>query len=153
MERQFTATVYIFKDTHVLLHKHPKLGKWLPAGGHVEKYELPHEAAIREAMEETGLNIEMLSQDNVTLSFPHAHSMPRPYVCLLENIPEYKGVAPHQHIDLIYLSKVIDEGKIPFAPFEWLSYEETLQIPDSEIFADTRLILEKVFENRPVEVK
>lgn len=152
MKREFTATVYIFHQDLVLLHKHPKHQKWLPAGGHVEANELPHEAAIREAMEETGLDIEITSQDNVSLDYPHAKSIPRPYLCLLENIPEHKGVAPHQHIDLIYLSRAINFQKPPMKPFQWLSYPETLQIPDSEIFKDTRLILEKVFEDRPLEV-
>ena len=66
--RQFTATVYVFQSSKVLLHKHPKHNKWLPPGGHVEQNELPHEAAIREALEETGLHIKIQSQDNITFN-------------------------------------------------------------------------------------
>ena len=34
-------------------------------GGHIEKNELPHEAAIREAKEETGLNIELYNSNKL----------------------------------------------------------------------------------------
>ena len=56
--RQFTATVYILFLEKVLLHRHAKLGKWLPPGGHIEQDETPPEAARREVKEETGLDIE-----------------------------------------------------------------------------------------------
>ena len=147
MLRQFTATVYITKDERVLLHKHPKHKKWLPPGGHVETNELPHEAAIREALEETGLDIAITSQENIELDASHAKSLPRPYSILLENIPLHKGVAAHQHIDCIYLAYLKGSNSSPIEPFQWLSYEETLQIPDEEMFSDTRLILERILKN------
>ena len=62
MERQFTATLYIFFEGKTLLHCHPKLGKWVPPGGHLEPNETPPEAAIREAKEETGLDVAILNK-------------------------------------------------------------------------------------------
>jgi 8-oxo-dGTP pyrophosphatase MutT (NUDIX family) len=41
----------------VLLHLHRKLGMWLPPGGHIERDELPDDAAVREVFEETGLRV------------------------------------------------------------------------------------------------
>ena len=52
--RHFVATVYAVHDGAVALHEHDKLEMWLPAGGHLDRDELPHEAALREAREESG---------------------------------------------------------------------------------------------------
>jgi 8-oxo-dGTP pyrophosphatase MutT (NUDIX family) len=134
--RQFTATVYIFHDNKVLLHKHAKLGKWLPPGGHLEKDETPPEAAIREAKEETGLDITFITQENLTVDAPNAISIPRPYLCLLEEIPAHKEQPAHQHIDFIYLAKA--NSTETTEEFHWLSYEETEKL---DLFPDTREVL------------
>jgi 8-oxo-dGTP pyrophosphatase MutT (NUDIX family) len=39
---------------------HPRLECWLPAGGHVEKSETAAQCGIREALEETGLNVTLV---------------------------------------------------------------------------------------------
>lgn len=41
---------------HTLLTHHRKLGKWLQLGGHLDAGELPKQAALREAEEESGFN-------------------------------------------------------------------------------------------------
>jgi 8-oxo-dGTP diphosphatase len=38
--------------------KEPNLGKYVPVGGHLEPFETPRAAAIREVKEETGVSIE-----------------------------------------------------------------------------------------------
>ncbi len=106
--RQSTASVYIIKENQVLLLFHQKLQKWLPAGGHVDANETSQEAAIREAKEETGLNIELCSfQDNLDINESNAISLPLPFLCLLEEIPPHKGELYHQHVDFIFIGKVI----------------------------------------------
>ena len=50
LTRDFTATAFVFWRGKVLLHKHKRLGMWLPCGGHIEPNELPDEAAVRDAM-------------------------------------------------------------------------------------------------------
>jgi 8-oxo-dGTP pyrophosphatase MutT (NUDIX family) len=60
MTRDFTATTFVVHCGRVLLHRHAKLGKILPPGGHIEANELPEEAALREVYEETGLEVELL---------------------------------------------------------------------------------------------
>ena len=55
--RHFTATVLIVHDNKVLLHRHKTRGALLPVGGHVDRDELPQDAAVREAREEAGLEI------------------------------------------------------------------------------------------------
>ena len=59
--RHFTATVYLVHDGATALHHHPGLGIRLPPGGHVDRDELPHETALREAREETGLEPTLLT--------------------------------------------------------------------------------------------
>lgn len=137
MEKQFTATAYIFHENKVLLHRHGKLGKWLPPGGHIEANETPPEAIRREVMEEAGLEIIFIEQENVKIHDAHAVSFERPYLCLLENIPAYNDTPAHQHIDFIYLAR-------PMAPqekngFRWFSYEELQGI---ELLPDTLEVLQ-----------
>jgi 8-oxo-dGTP pyrophosphatase MutT (NUDIX family) len=62
MTRDFTATAFVYWQGKTLLHKHKKLGIWLPCGGHIDPYELPDDAAIREVFEESGVDIRPLAQ-------------------------------------------------------------------------------------------
>ena len=104
--RQMTATVYILEKERVLLIYHKKLKKWLPPGGHLEPDELPSEGAIREAKEETGLEVELIPQENIWIEPRwNGKSFERPYMCLLEYIPEFNGYPAHEHMDLIYLGR------------------------------------------------
>lgn len=82
----------------VLLHAHRKLGIWLPPGGHVERDELPDEAAVREVLEEAGVACELLG--DVAISAPGPTQMVRPRGVQLE------AISPgHEHIDLVYLAR------------------------------------------------
>ena len=146
MIKQFVATVYILKEDKVLLIHHRKLGKWLPPGGHLEPNELPSEAAVREAKEETGLDVCLLSQDNLNVDRWNAKSFPRPYLCLLEEIPAYKDTPPHQHIDFVYVGELIggeEQQKLDeISGLRWFTLEELEAMqPDVEIFEETRQVL------------
>ncbi len=145
MEKQFTATVYLFHDHKVLLHLHKKLGKWLPPGGHMEPNETPPEAARREAREETGLEIAFIEQENLKIDAYNVMSFERPFLCLLENVLAYQDKPAHQHIDFIYLAKPV-ELKEPLAGFQWFSYEELQEL---ELFPDVAEVLRLLLkENR-----
>lgn len=98
--RHFTATTIIVYKDKTLLHLHKKLDKWLPVGGHIDRDELPEEAAVREAKEESGLDVELLSMDK-SIDYGDAKQLIRPAHIILEDINEF-----HQHIDLIYFSKI-----------------------------------------------
>ena len=86
LDREWTSTAYILRESSVLLVYHKKLSKWLPAGGHANPGELPHQTAIREAYEETGWQIALYEDDPVEIIEENALSFPRPYLCLLEEI-------------------------------------------------------------------
>ena len=137
MEKQFTATVYIFHEDRVLLHLHPKLGKWLPPGGHIEPNETPPEAARREVREETGLEIVFIEQENLKIDASTCTSFERPFFCLLENIPAYKDKPAHQHMDMIYLARPL-ALKSDLMGFRWFKYEE---LQDLELFPDVAEVL------------
>lgn len=144
MLKEFTATVYIFHEEKVLLHFHKKLQKWLPPGGHLEPNETPHEAAEREVLEETGLKITFILQENVNIDAYNAKSIPRPFLCLLENIEARKDEPAHQHIDMIYLARPTQMKEV-LPPFQWFTYEELQSL---ELFPDTAEVLKGLLNNK-----
>jgi 8-oxo-dGTP pyrophosphatase MutT (NUDIX family) len=95
--RHFTVAVFVVSEGKVLLHHHRKLGMWLPPGGHIERDELPDDAAVREVLEETGLEVELLGERREDVNDPV--QLRRPAGVQLENIGP-----GHQHIDLIYFA-------------------------------------------------
>jgi 8-oxo-dGTP pyrophosphatase MutT (NUDIX family) len=96
--RHFTVAVFVVREGKVLLHRHRKLGMWLPPGGHIEEDELPDEAAVREVLEETGLTVRLVGERREDVADPV--QLCRPAGVQLENIGP-----GHQHIDLIYFAK------------------------------------------------
>jgi 8-oxo-dGTP pyrophosphatase MutT (NUDIX family) len=151
MEKQFTASVYVIETNKVLLLFHPKLHKWLPPGGHLEQNEIPPECAVREALEETGLKIELIPDEHLWVSRWNASSFARPWLCLLENIPLHGSQPAHQHVDFIYIGRPVG-GAIGQAhrkqhDLRWFDLNEILALkPDEEIFAETQQTISKIFE-------
>ncbi len=142
MHRHFTATVYVFHEEKVLLHRHSKLGKWLPPGGHIEQDETPPDAARREVKEETGLDIAFVEQENLSVDAYNAVSFQRPFLCLLECVPETPKQLAHQHMDMIYLATAANEEQFDQIPkeFKWFRFEDLEGIED-ELYPDTIQIL------------
>lgn len=151
MKKQFCATVYIIDGDKTLLIFHRKLQKWLPPGGHIDQNETPPEAARREVLEETGLEIEFLTQENVWIEDSNAESFERPFMCLLEHIPSYKDEPKHQHMDFIYVGKPT-KGELRYNSEEtealrWFTYEEILKMETGRsIFAETQESIKKIME-------
>jgi len=148
MDRHFTATAYVLHKDRVLLHRHRKLAKWLPPGGHIEANETPPMAARREVKEETGLDIHFVEQENVTVSVPNAESFERPFLCLLEHIPLFKGHRAHQHMDMIYLAVPSNEKQLDSLPhsFRWFTWEEAKNL-QPDVFPDTLQVIELLLKN------
>jgi 8-oxo-dGTP pyrophosphatase MutT (NUDIX family) len=149
MIREFTATACIIKNNQVLLHFHKKMNKWLPPGGHVEKDETPTECAIREAKEETGLDISIISDEHLEINEWNATSFARPFLCLLENIPAYRDQPIHQHVDFIYIAKPIGETlcqeAITATQLGWFTLQEVLALTTDEMFSETQQIIKTIF--------
>lgn len=102
--RDFAATVFVVWRGSLLLHRHRKLGLWLPPGGHVDPDEIPDDAAVREVLEETGVAIELVGETALDIAEPRQLIRPRGV--------QLERIAPdHDHIDLIYYG-------IPIEPYE-----------------------------------
>jgi 8-oxo-dGTP pyrophosphatase MutT (NUDIX family) len=111
--RHFVATMYVVNDGATLLHEHEKLGMWLPPGGHIDRDELPHEAALRETYEETGLAPRIVA-DCGPYDTEQVESMPQPAAFMLEDIDVHEdGRVAHQHMDFVYFGRVEDRAVEP----------------------------------------
>jgi|SRR5947209_2829012 len=104
--RHFTATTFVVSDGKVLLHCHPKQKLWLPPGGHIERDELPHVAAVREIEEETGLRLRLHSEGEAErMQVEMACGVvPPPAFILVEDINPF-----HQHVDFIYFAELRED--------------------------------------------
>lgn len=151
MKREYTATLYILQDDKVLLIKHKKFGLWLPPGGHLEPDELPSNGALREAKEETGLEITLIQQENIWFSpQPNGRSIERPYLCLLENIPATPKEEAHQHIDFIFVGYPtggsLVQNQDETDGIRWFAID---QINDLETFAEVKATIRYLIDNIP----
>ena len=122
-----------------LLHWHRKVGLWLPPGGHIEPNETPVEAVVREALEETGMRVEIVP---TVPAFPYADppQLPPPATIMVEPIRAYGGDPAHHHMDLIYFTRPRDQadGELPDAPdgsWRWIMRAE-LKDDAPQTFAD-----------------
>ena len=103
MVREWTVATFVVHRGRVLLLFHPKIGIWLPPGGHIEHGELPDEAAVREVLEETGVRCQLVGEQGVDVAYPQ--QLVRPFGIQVENIRP--GV---QHIDLVYFAVAESDG-------------------------------------------
>jgi 8-oxo-dGTP pyrophosphatase MutT (NUDIX family) len=90
----FTASAFVIdaRCERVCLVEHAKLGRLLQPGGHIEPSDAsPEEAAVREAVEETSLELDF---------HPAA---PRPFDLDIHAIPERPDEPAHFHLDVRYL--------------------------------------------------
>lgn len=121
--RHFTTTVYpVFKDK-VLLHMHKKYNILLPVGGHLDRDELPEEAAIREVKEEAGLDVVLYSSSENYIDEKGEGILNRgEYLDLHFVGPQ------HQHIDFVFFatakSEVLKPNSGESKDLYWFSKEE-----------------------------
>ena len=95
----FTVAIFVVDRGRVLLIHHRKLDKWLPLGGHVELDEDPEIAALREAREESGLEVELIGERPPTTE-PGTRALIAPRFLDIHRITE-----THEHIGMIYWAR------------------------------------------------
>ena len=95
----FTVAIFVVHENKILLIHHRKLGKWLPLGGHIELDEDPEIAALREAKEESGLDVELLGERPPTTE-RGTRALIAPRFLDIHRINE-----THEHIGLIYWAR------------------------------------------------
>ena len=144
MFKYFTATGMVFNEINeILLVKHKRFGVWLPPGGLLEENEAPHEAALREILEETGIEAAIIPMEQGT-SAPHCKELPRPFAV---NAVAIKGDGDYALHDTIYLCRAVG-GELSARLDEvddagWFSYDEFMRL---ETFENIAVIVKKAVE-------
>jgi len=149
----YTAAGILIHENKVLLVKHKKLKIWLNPGGHIEAGELPHEAAQREFLEETGVFVKAYSPGK-TLSDIDSEYLPSPILSNLhwvchENFAsrqkDPKNYVLHpkwpkgceQHLGFLYLVKPVAdtnfvEDKVETDGIGWFNRSEIADLETRE---------------------
>lgn len=120
-DRDFVAGAFIVRGNEVLFLNHKKLDMWLMPGGHVEDGETPDETAVRETLEETGFEIDIIGEERSFEGFS-AIDIPTPFNINLHEIE--KG---HWHCDFQYIAEIkgkVKEYEYSDEDIKWLSEEE-----------------------------
>jgi 8-oxo-dGTP pyrophosphatase MutT (NUDIX family) len=135
--KSLTATVYIVHREKVLLHLHKKYNTWFPVGGHLSPDELPHLAARREALEESGFAVTLIDHCVTNPSLGRVDRVPSPFLICHEGIGHAE-----EFLDFIYIARLTDEngGDMPVPvsgegeshTFRWFSLAE-LRDPDTDL--------------------
>ena len=95
----FTVAIFVVHQKRILVVFHRKLLKWLPLGGHIELDEDPEIAALREAKEESGLDVELIGERPPTTE-PGTRALIAPRFLDIHRINP-----THEHIGMIYWAR------------------------------------------------
>ena len=107
----FTVAIFVVHAGKVLLIHHRQLDKWLPLGGHIELDEDPEQAALREAREESGLDVELLGERPPTTE-SGTRALIAPRFLDIHRISD-----THEHIGMIYWARPT-QGEVVLATEE-----------------------------------
>lgn len=104
--------------TRTVLVHHAKLGKWVQPGGHCDGQSDVLEVALREAREETGLDVAPIQTALFDVD--------------VHRIPEYWNTPEHFHYDVRFLL-LADDASTPVVSHEsravrWVSLDEAAQL-------------------------
>lgn len=122
-----TGSAVVIGPRGVLLHLHKRLGLWLQPGGHLDPGEEPWQAALREAIEETGLGLRFREPGHP-----------------LFHVDVHPAARGHTHLDLRYVLEGGDADPAP-APGEsqdvrWFEWEEALAVADPGLVGALRKV-------------
>ncbi|MGH3834236.1 MAG: NUDIX hydrolase [Pseudonocardiaceae bacterium] len=150
MIKHATASTFVFcefdEGWRLGLIEHPRLRRRMVVGGHVEADETQAEAAVREATEESGLQVRLLACPSPTLPVGSPHPpVPQPWWITEMLVPADNHLEePHVHVDHQYVA--IADSPVPVSesvhPFGWYGVDELDGLP---MFPDTVLLAKALF--------
>ncbi|HTE57165.1 MAG TPA: NUDIX domain-containing protein [Verrucomicrobiae bacterium] len=117
----FIVTAFVVYEDTVMLVNHPRYGRWVPMGGHVELDEDPDQALQREIAEETGLEVEILSE-RAPIKTADGHMLYTPNC-----VDVHEANAPHKHISLNYYVRATHNSHVKsdeHTDIRWFTEEE-----------------------------
>ncbi len=140
-----TSSVFVFARLtggwRVGLIQHPRFARLMLPGGHIEPYESPAEAALREVAEETGLAVRLLPAPSVPLPGSyHAQRVMSPWWMAEYRVPpDNHAAAAHAHIDHLYVSLAdnVTQVTTPAHPFGWYA---AAGLPGLSMFPDAMVL-------------
>ncbi len=164
MHRHFTATALVIDEERrrALLLWHKRLQRWMPPGGHMEPNEIPDKSALREVKEETGLDVEILGEEQEDFYRNTGYEgriLKKPFAFFLERIPasEERREPEHEHIDFIYRAHVRDPKQTLIRchaesdHLRWFTRAEIAALDaSSEIYANVQNILLHLLSAPPI---
>lgn len=125
LDRSLTSSVYVVYGDKVLLHRHKKYNTLFPLGGKMNSHEVPHETAIREVYEESGLMVELYSVED-KLNLGRVIQLHNPVYTILENVGHEV-----ENIDFIYFAKAssdkVNPAKGESKDLYWFTENEILK--------------------------
>jgi 8-oxo-dGTP pyrophosphatase MutT (NUDIX family) len=130
MERHFTVSGFVSQGGQTALHWH-RLGLWLPPGGHIEANEDPIQAVLREVLEETGIEVEVLGD----IAFAHTSpaQLPPPITIGVYDIERDSVTSTaHQHIDFVYFTRPLPGASLELPVTDgwaWISEDALREAP------------------------
>jgi len=119
----FCADALIVNGDAVLLRKHDKHNVWLAPGGHIEIGEDPAETAVREAKEETGLDVTLVGDRLPDLGDGDREILPPRFM------NRHFATPTHEHVSFYYFATSSTRNIAPAAEekeveMRWFTREE-----------------------------
>ncbi len=130
----YIAEVFIVHENKVLIRFHEKHHIWIAPGGHVELNETPEEAAVREAKEEVGLDIELYDGNKIVAErgTGRLSQLISPVFMNIHDVDEN-----HRHLVFVYLATSKTDVIVQPKNHEkteccWMTREEVIAATDME---------------------